>query len=105
MSTQLSKAILATSAFAITAFAIVEAGRLHPEADAATAMIGVGGMTAITASVGQGPDEQPFEVLYIIDNRTETLFVYGVDSGGTTPRLSLRGGASIPALFRAARGG
>ena len=104
MSAQLSKALLATSAFAITAFAIVEAGRLHPEADAATAMIGVGGMTAITSSNGQGPDEQPFEVLYIIDNRTETLFVYGVD-GGVTPRLSLRGGASIPALFRAARGG
>jgi hypothetical protein len=104
MSAQLSKALLATSAFAITAFAIVEAGRLHPEADAATAMIGVGGMTAITSSNGQGPDEQPFEVLYIIDNRTETLFVYGID-GGTTTRLSLRGGASIPALFRAARGG
>lgn len=104
MSAQLSKALLATSAFAITAFAIVEAGRLHPTADAATAMIGVGGTIAVTASIGQGPDEQPFEALYIIDNRTETLFVYGID-GGTTPRLSLRGGASIPTLFRAARGG
>jgi len=104
MSSQLPKAILATSAFAITALAIVEAGRLHPSADAATAMIGVGGMTAITASTGQGPDVQPFEVLYLIDNRSETLYIYGID-GGVNPRLALRGGSSIPVLFRAARGG
>jgi hypothetical protein len=32
------------------------------------------------------------------------LFVYGVD-GPLNPRLSLRGGMSLPVLFRAARGG
>ena len=56
---QLSKAILATSAFAITALAIVQAGRLEQSADAGTALIGQGGVIAITSSVGQGPDEEP----------------------------------------------
>lgn len=97
-------AILATSAFAITAFAIVEAGRLHPAAEAGTAMLGIGGFTMITASSGTGPDEAPYETLYILDNRGEMLFVYGIDAPPEN-RLLLRGGASLPALFRAARGG
>jgi hypothetical protein len=97
-------AILATSAVAITALAIVEAGRLHPSAEAGTASMGVGGYTAITASTGQGPDAQPFEILYVLDNRGETLLVYGVESQ-IDRRMVLLGGASLPALFRAARGG
>ena len=101
---QISKAILATSAFAITALAIVQAGRLEQSADAGTALIGQGGVIAITSSVGQGPDEEPYETLYIIDNRSEMLFIYGMD-GGANPRLALRGGSSLTALFRAARGG
>ena len=101
---QLSKAILASTACGITALAIVQAGRLEQPAQAATALMGQGGVIAITGSVGQGPDASPYETLYIIDNRSETLFVYGVD-GAPNPRMTLRGGASIPALFRAARGG
>lgn len=101
---QISKAILAATACGITALAIVEAGRLNAPAQAGTAMIGNGGVIAITGSVGQGPDANPYETLYILDTRNEILMVYGMD-GGANPRLSLRGGASIPALFRAARGG
>ena len=82
---RLPATILTTSAIAITALAIVEAGRLQPAAFAATAATGLGGVTAITSSVGQGPDD-------------------GIDSP-TDRRLVLRGGASLPALFRAARGG
>ena len=48
---QLSKAILATSAFAITALAIVQAGKLEQSADAGTALIGQGGVIAITSSM------------------------------------------------------
>lgn len=99
-----SAAILATSAFAITAFAIVEAGRLHPTALAGTAATGLGGYTAVTASVGAGPDESPFETLYVLDSRGEMIFAYGIDNVADR-RIVLRGGASLPALFRAARGG
>ncbi|RLS67392.1 MAG: hypothetical protein DWH97_01205 [Planctomycetota bacterium] len=101
---RLPATILTTSAIAITALAIVEAGRLQPAAFAATAATGLGGFTAITSSVGQGPDEAPYETLYILDNRGEMIYVYGIDSP-TDRRLVLRGGASLPALFRAARGG
>ena len=100
---QVSKAILAASACAITAVALVEAGKLYDPAQAGTAMIGGGGVITITSSVGQGPDIEPYETLYVIDNRSEMLFVYGVE-GAINPRLTLRGGASLPVLFRAARG-
>lgn len=108
---KLPAAILATSAFAITAMAIVEAGRIHgapsffaQPAMAGTAATGLGGFTVITSSMGQGPDTDPFETVYVIDNRGEMLFVYGIDNAADR-RLVLRGGASLPALFRAARGG
>lgn len=98
------QAILATSAFAITAFAIVEAGRLHPTAEAGPASMGVGGFTVLTAANGQGSDTSRVELLYVLDNRTETLLVYGVENQ-TDRRMVLLGGGSLPALFRAARGG
>jgi hypothetical protein len=108
---KLPAAILATSAFAITAVAIVEAGRIHGAASlfgsaamAGTAATGPGGFSVITSSMGQGPDNAPFETVYVIDNRGEMLFVYGIDNVADR-RLILRGGASLPALFRAARGG
>ncbi len=99
-----TSAILAVSAFAITAFAIVESGRMQPAAFASVGSTGVGGFTMITSSTGEGPDESPYETLYILDNRGEMLFVYGIDSAANR-KLVLRGGASLPALFRAARGG
>ncbi|MFZ9881496.1 MAG: hypothetical protein ACO3QC_08860 [Phycisphaerales bacterium] len=108
---KLPAAILATSAFAITAVAIVEAGRIHggpsllgSAAMAGTAATGLGGFTVVTSSMGQGPDSSPFETVYVIDNRGEMLLVYGIDNVADR-RLVLRGGASLPALFRAARGG
>lgn len=101
---RLPHAILATSAIAITALAIVEAGRLHPAADASTASMGVGGYTVVTAASGKGSDTSPVEVLYVIDNRGDTLLVYGVDNQ-LEKRMMLLGGASLPVLFRAARGG
>lgn len=101
---QVSKAILAASACAITALAIVEAGKLNEPAHAGTALLGNGGVIAITGSVGAGPDADPYQTLYVIDNRSEMLFVYGVD-GPLNPRLVLRNGVSLPVLFRAARGG
>ena len=101
-------AILATSAFAITALAIVEAGRLHPAALATPMAAGMNtgdnGVTVLTASTGQGPDEAPYEALFVLDNRTEMILVYGIESP-TDRRLVLRSAASLPALFRAARGG
>lgn len=101
---RLPHAILATSAIAITALAIVEAGRLHPQADAGMATMGANGFTLLTAANGQGSDTSRVELLYVLDNRSEMLLVYGVENQ-VERRMVLLGGASLPALFRAARGG
>ncbi|MFM1823488.1 MAG: hypothetical protein RI967_1754 [Planctomycetota bacterium] len=98
---------LASSATAITVLALVEGAgvaTISPSATAGTAATGLGGYTLVTASVGKGPDEAPYETLYILDNRGEFLYVYGIDNASDR-RLILRGGASLPALFRTARGG
>jgi hypothetical protein len=65
--------------------------------------MGIGGYTAITASVGQGSDVSPVEILYVLDNRSETMLVYSVEVQ-VDRRMVLLGGASLPALFRAGRG-
>lgn len=101
---RLPHAILATSAIAITALAIVEAGRLHPSADAGTATTGLGGVTLVTGATNVGGDAAPVELLYVIDNRAETLLVYSVETQ-LDRRMVLLGGVSLPVLFRAARGG
>ncbi len=90
---RLQHSILAVSAVAIGALA-----------EAGTASMGIGGFTAVTASTGTGPDNSPVEVLYVIDNRGESLLVYGVETQ-LDRRMVLLGGASLPVLFRAGRGG
>ncbi len=98
---------LASSATAIAVLALVEGAGvagLSRTAAAATAATGLGGYTLVTASVGQGPDEAPYETLYVLDNRGEFLYVYGIDNAADR-RLVLRGGGSLPALFRVGRGG
>jgi hypothetical protein len=98
---------LASSATAIAVLALVEGAGvagLSRTAVAGTAATGLGGYTLVTGSVGKGPDEAPYETLYVLDNRGEFLYVYGIDNAADR-RLVLRGGASLPALFRAARGG
>ena len=101
---KLSSSMLAVSAIAITALAIVEAGRLHPTANADDSAMGFGGYTVVTSGTSEGADAAPVEVLFVIDNRSESLLVYGIEAAPDR-RLSLRGGGSLPALFRAARGG
>jgi len=64
----------------------------------------MGGVTVVTAANGLGSDNSPVELLFAIDNRNETLLIYGVESQ-VEKRMLLLGGASLPALFRAARGG
>jgi hypothetical protein len=101
---KLSASMLAVSAFAITALAIIEAGRLHPTANAGDSSMGFGGYTVVTSGTSEGADASPVEVLYVLDNRNESLLVYSIEPAPDR-RLSLRGGGSLPALFRAARGG
>lgn len=93
------------SAIIVAALILVTAGRLpeHP-AYGGMATTGTGGFSMVTAPSGFGPSDKPYEILYVVDNSSQTLYVYSVDSA-TDRRILLRGGANLPTLFRAARGG
>ncbi len=102
---QSGAAVLWASAFVIAALALVTAGRL-PEnpAYAGVATTGVGGFTMVTASSGYGPNDKPYEILYVVDNQSQMLYIYAVENA-TDRRITLRSGGFLPNLFRAGRGG
>jgi hypothetical protein len=99
-----AQAILWASAFILAALVIVTAGRL-PEstAHANMAVSGQAGYTMVTAASGIGTPERPIELLYVIDNQTQTLFVYTIETANQR-RILMRGGGSLAGLFRTARG-
>ncbi|MFO0827754.1 MAG: hypothetical protein U0572_06340 [Phycisphaerales bacterium] len=93
-------AILWASAFIIAALVIVTAGRLPENAAYGNmATTGTGGYSLVTAVGGNGP----FELLYVIDNTTQTFYVYSIDNANDR-RIVYRHGARLPDLFRAGRG-
>lgn len=100
-----SAAVLWASAIIVAALILVTAGRL-PEnpAYAGMATTGNGGFSMVTAPSGFGPADKPYEVLYVVDNATQMLYVYAVDAS-TDRRIVYRSGASLPSLFRSGRGG
>ncbi len=91
------------SCFAIIAVALVEAGRARP-AFAEPGASGVGGFTILGAGTGEGGEARPYEIVVVVDNYAEMLFVYSIETANDR-RVQLRGGQSLPALFRTARGG
>ena len=62
------------SAFVLAGILLAVAGRL-PEnpAYAGMATTGTGGFTLVTDRSGFGPDTRPYEILYVLDNTTQTL--------------------------------
>lgn len=95
-------AILWASAFLLAALVIITAGRLPAnQAYAEMAVSGTNGFTLMTADAGRGGDENPDELLYVIDNRSEMLFVYEV-LNAQTGGLNLKGGGSLTELFQTA---
>jgi len=93
------------SAFVLAGILLAIAGRL-PEnpAYAGMATAGVGGFTLVTDRSGYGPDSRPYEMLYVLDNSSQTLFVYSIERANDR-RIILRDGVFLPNLFRTARGG
>jgi hypothetical protein len=93
------------SAFVLAGILLALAGRL-PEnpAYAGMATTGTGGFTLVTDRSGYGPDARPYEILYVLDNTSQTLFVYSIERAADK-RILLRDGRYLPSLFRTARGG
>ena len=92
-------AILWASAFVIAAMLIVQAGRLpanqaHAEMTAQSA-----GFTLVTANAGRGVEGGiPYELLYVLDDRSETLLVYEIENARNN-RIILRDGGPLANLF------
>ncbi len=95
--------LLWISFFAIVATALVEAGRART-AFAEPIAPSIGGFTVLGASTGEGGEARPYEIVVVVDNYADMLFVYSIETANDR-RVQLRGGQSLPALFRAARGG
>ncbi len=90
------------SAFVIAALTVIQAGRLPGSAAHANMVSEFGDFTILTAPTGQGPDDRPYEALWVIDNREQVLIVYDLEDAqrGT---LIVRGGGSLRNLFVQAR--
>ena len=105
---QNTNVVLWMSAFIVTALLIIQAGNLSPNpAYAGMAASSDGGFSLVTSSDGNGPTDAPYDMLYVIDNAEEVLYIYTIPNA-TSPAssgLELLGGGSLPTLFKAARGG
>jgi hypothetical protein len=94
-------AVLWASAFVIAALTILQAGRLPGRSALAETTANVNDFSLVTARSGLGPDEKPYEVLYIIDDHNEVLLVY--DLQNVQQGIFLRDGGPLVNLFRTAR--
>jgi hypothetical protein len=77
---------------------------VHAPPAHADSLQGKGGISMATIRNGYGVIYTSPSCLWVIDDRTEMLFVYYIENVAD-PRLQLRYSESLPRLFRQARGG
>jgi hypothetical protein len=97
-----SAAVLWASAFVILALIIMQAGRMQGNAAYAEVVADRGSYTLMTADSGRGGDEDPDEILYVIDSREQTLLVYEVEDA-RKKQVIFREGQPLDQLFQRAR--
>lgn len=92
------------SAFVLAGLLIVSAGRITPSADAGdAASVAAGGMQVLTLTNGDGTSTQFNESVYVLDNHSETLFVYTIENATDKRGLILRTAEPLQQVFRNAR--
>lgn len=97
-----ASAALWASAFLLAALVIVQAGKLPGQAAYAGAGSSEGDFTLLTARSGRGGETDPDEVLFVIDNRSEMLYVYEIEDGNNGA-IQLQDGGPLPNMFSNAR--
>ena len=95
-------AVLWASAFLLAAMVITQAGRLIDNPAYANQAVESNGYTLLTVNSGRGEDCDPYELLYVIDSREQTLLVYEIEDAQRR-QITLRNGMNLPSLFRNAR--
>jgi hypothetical protein len=100
-------AALWASAFILGALTIVQAGRIGTsEAFAEAANSSREGSSVVTIETGLGPDNKPYEALWVLDSRSEIISIYYIENANAGEKsLLLRNMVSLPDLFQAARSG
>lgn len=92
------------SAFVLAGLLVVSAGRLTPPAGAGDpASLAAGGMQILTLTNGDGSSTQFNESVYVLDNHSETLFVYTIENATDKRGLILRTAEPLQQVFRNAR--
>lgn len=99
----IASSILAATALILAALVIIQAGRLPSNVAWAGGAASSGEFSVVTATNGLGKESRPQELLYVVDNRSEILYVYEIEDGARR-QIVLRDVSSLPALFRAGRG-
>ena len=89
------------SAFVIGALVIIQAGRLPGNPAHAEMSADKGDFVLLTAPSGRGGDQDPDELLYVIDNRNQAMLAYETEHN--RGRVELRDGGSLVNIFRQAR--
>lgn len=102
ISIDISRAVLWASAFVIMALVIVQAGRIPGRAAHAEMTSTADDIVLLTTDAGRGGDENPDEVLYVIDSRAEVLLVYEVEDA-RKGQIILRDGGRLERLFSGVR--
>ena len=95
-------AVLWASAFVIGALTLMQAGRLPSQSAYAETAANRSDFTLLTARSGRGDEQEPDEVLFVIDNRERVLLVYEVEDA-QRGAIFARDGGSLDSLFRGAR--
>ena len=92
------------SAFVLAGLLIVSAGRITPSAGAGNpAAVAAGGMQVLTLTNGDGSSTQFNESVYVLDNHSETLFVYTIENATDKRGMILRTAEPLQQVFRNAR--
>lgn len=92
------------SAFVLAGLLVMSAGRITPPAGAGNpAAVAAGGMQVLTLNNGDGSSTQYNESVYVLDNHSETLFVYTVENATDKRGLILRTAEPLQQIFRNAR--
>lgn len=96
-------AILWGSAFILVAMIIIQGGALTNNNAHAELVTSVNGYSMLTGSAGSGPKERPHELLYVADDRDQTLMIYEIKDARTQRGLNLLWAGRLPQMFGAAR--
>ncbi len=96
-------AVLWGSAFILIALIIIQGSALTNNTAHAELVTSINGYSMLTGSAGSGPKERPHELLYVSDDRDQTLMIYEIKDARTQRGMNLLWAGRLPQMFAAAR--